>query len=79
MIGCAGHQVTKIEVVKQYPPKVFLIPIVEPKAPTLPDGQMVIEDVINFYEGWITELQKVFRLSEMDKARIREWVGGESE
>lgn len=76
MAGCAhGPQVvteTKVEKIK--PPEVFLMPRLEPGPPPVPDKELNIEDVINWYEVWVNNLRIEIQKSEQDKQAIRDWV-----
>jgi len=75
-IGCAGPKtitVTRIE--RIHPPVELVQPIVEPGKPPVPDKELVLSDVIEWYEQWMSSFKSAFRQSEADKAAVRNWIG----
>lgn len=64
--------ITQTETVRVTPPMTLLEPIDEPGPPMLPDDATV-EDMIDWYEGWVADLQRAFRSAEADKAEIIDW------
>ena len=50
----------------------LLEPIDEPGPPVLPEDATV-EDMIEWYEGWVADLQRAFRSAEADKQQILTW------
>ena len=39
----------------------------------VPPGELVLNDVIEWYEGWVAVWRAAFRQAEADKAAIRAW------
>lgn len=75
MSGCAKDPeiITKTKIQRVKPPETLLEPIKEPQAPPVKDGELEVQDVIEWYEQWISELQKAFREAEADKQQVLEW------
>ena len=53
----------------------LLQPITKPSPPDLIEGDVQIEDMINWYEEWVERMTRAFQESEADKQAIREWSG----
>ena len=73
IIGCAS-QVVKVETIKLYPPEELLQPVPEPERPPVPDGQVVVGDLIEWYERWLSAWRRAWEASEADKRSIVEWM-----
>ena len=56
-----------------YPPAQLVQPIPEPEKPQVPDRELVLEDVILWYEDYLSRWREAFGQAEADKAAIREW------
>ena len=81
MSGCAKDPeiITRTEIQRIKPPESLLEPIEEPKAPPVKDGELRVQDIIEWYEQWIADLQKAFREAEADKQKVLEWGQEEGE
>lgn len=79
MSGCAREPqvVTEIQTKRIEPPQMLLSPRMLPGPPPVPQGQLEVEDMINWYETWINSLEQAASQSEADKAAIREWIDRE--
>lgn len=63
---------TKVERIR--PPAELTAPIPEPQMPAVPDRDLVLNDIITWYEDWIAAWRAAFRQAEADKAAIRAWM-----
>lgn len=62
------------QIVRVKPPMSLLSPVDKPTPPTLAEGEIRVEDMVNWYEEWLNRWEKAFESSEADKTAIREWI-----
>jgi len=77
--GCGGEAQRTFQerTIRVDPPPGLTLEIPEPEPPPVPprgEGQgMVVEDMIHWYETYLSLLKEAFLQAEADKAAIREW------
>ena len=64
----------KTKIVRILPPDELTAPRPEPRMPAVPDRDLVLQDLVSWYEEWIAQWRTAFRQSEADKAAIRDWA-----
>ncbi|MFP4629422.1 MAG: hypothetical protein ACLFMQ_01730 [Desulfohalobiaceae bacterium] len=57
----------------------MLEPRTTPTAPDVPEGELKVQDVIEWYEAWVSKLEQAHLQSEADKAAIRGWIKDKDE
>lgn len=67
---------TKIE--RIHLPAELVKPIPEPGRPPVPHRDLVLNDVIEWYEAWIGAWRHALRQAEADKAAVRAWAENDS-